>query len=146
MNDNLKYKLELVCDIVGVNPHRLKRINRDYNSEVEMLRRIGNAVNHSTNTIILDKNYGHPVIYFSEIIGNCWPNKGQLAYFKNIAKTENISAQTRFDNILKKSSPEYFIITDIESLGLQPELKRLLDARFQILDKDDNFIIYDLKK
>jgi Dolichyl-phosphate-mannose-protein mannosyltransferase len=146
INDNLKHKLEFVCDIVGVNPHRLKKINHDYNNEVEILRHIGSAVNHSTNTIILDKNYGHPVIYFSEVIGTHWPNKEQVAYLKNVAKAESISAQTRFDNIFKKSSPEYFIITDIKSLEFQPELKRLLDTQFEILDKDDNFMIYDLKK
>ncbi len=85
-------------------------------------------------------------MYFSEIIGHHWPNKEQLTYSKNIAKTENISAQIRFDNISKRSSPDYFIITDIESFESQPELKHLLDTKFEILDNSECFVIYDLKK
>lgn len=146
MNNNLKNKLEIACDIVGVNPHKLKRINHDYNNEVEMLHHIGKVVNHSTNTIILDENYGRPVMYFSEIIGSSWPNTGQLNYFKNIAKTETAPVHIQFHNIMKRFSPEYFIITDIKSFELQPELKLLLETQFEPITRQDNFIIYDLRK
>lgn len=146
INENLKNKLEFVCDIVGINPHKLKKINRDYNDEIEMFRHIGNTINHSTNTIILDKNYAHPVMYFGEIIGKNWPSTGQLNYLKNIAEIETPSVQTRFDNILKKASPEYFIVTDVESFKSQSELKHLLDTNYDILDKTEDFVIYDLRK
>ena len=110
-----------------------------------MYRYIGNIVNHSDKTIILDENYGYPVEYFSEILGRHWPNKGQIAYSKNIAKMEALSAQMQFSKIVGGKPPEYFIITDFKSFNLQAELRELLNKNFKILYKTESFVIYDLR-
>jgi hypothetical protein len=144
IDPNIKHKLKYACYMVGANPQKLTKINHDYSNEIKMLRDIGSIVKHSDKTIILDENEGYPVEYFGEILGRRWPDKGQQSYAKNIAKREGISAQTQFSKIVRKGSPEYFIITDLESFNLQPELRDFLNANFKIFHITDDFIIYDL--
>jgi dolichyl-phosphate-mannose-protein mannosyltransferase len=145
MDKGLKKKLWVACDIIGINPHHLKRITRDYTEDINMYKHIGQSVHHSTNVIMLSNAYGYALRYFGQVAGASWPGKVDIEYFKNIVKKQKNFAQIRLNRIIEKTSPEYFIITDFENLRAQPDLKSALDTNFKIFEKTQNFIIYDLK-
>ena len=56
------------------------------------------------------------------------------------------SSQQRYDEFYRPRAPEYFLVTDFESLEEQPDLRPWLDATFKLLVEDDSFLVYDLRQ
>lgn len=144
LNQNVKDRLETACRFIGINPHNLKRINHDYSKEINIAKEIGEIVDHSVQTIHLTKTYGKPLEYFGELSGRHWPSSAHLKAGQQVGR-KTLSIEERFKSCLSKSSPEYFIITDLKSFEEQNRLHEILDKNFKILAKTDNYFIYDLR-
>ena len=50
------------------------------------------------------------------------------------------------DTKIAERSPDYFIITDMEDLKVQNDLKEALKARFPKVAESPDYIIYDLRQ
>lgn len=144
LNQNVKDRLETVCLFIGVNSYNLKHINHDYSQEINIAKEIGEVVNHSVQTIHLTKTYGKPLEYYGELSGRHWPSSAHLRTEQQVGR-KTLSLEERFKLYFSKSSPEYFIITDLKSFEEQKELHEFLDKSFKILAKTDNYFIYDLR-
>jgi hypothetical protein len=126
----------------------------DRSSELARFQRIGELVRHSQRTIMLTHDYGMPVRYHAHVTGPTWPSTGDLTAAdlgagagaaEGSAWSSGISAEQRYHQFYGPEEPEYFLITDFESLHEQADLKRFLDATFDRLIEDDGFLIYDLR-
>ena len=145
LNPNVKSSLEVLCNFIGLDPQYAKRINYDFKEEIMVARQIGEVVNHSTRTIFLAEAYGYPLRYYGELFGACWPRQEDLKVRKQ-RRLEELNIPRRFGGLMKKWSPEYFIVADLEDFEGQKELKDFLTSRFGVFAESDKYLIFDLTK
>jgi branched-subunit amino acid transport protein len=129
----------------------------DLQPKIQDYRDIGERVKHSQNIIALSENEAETLIYYGWLKAQPWPGAYHLKKEKlgaagiinldEFTVKENIaSARRRFNADYQASNPEYFVITAIEQLDLQPGLRRFLDSEFTLLESNDRYIIYDLRQ
>ncbi len=163
-----KYKsqLKIIGAVFGVNPQFKKFLFNDFGREVRIAQEIGEIVGHSDKVLFLDSNYGESLTYHGELSGYGWPisthtKKRRLrgllrepsleesCEFKNgytvSCKLYNIP-QLHYIQNLEKYSPEYFIVTNIQDYEKQIGLKSFLNRNFPILVKNNDCLIFDLRK
>ena len=123
-------------------------------SALARYQRIGDLVRHSQRTIMLTYDYGMPIRYHAHVTGPTWPSTGDLTAAdlgagagaaEHSAWSSGISAEQRYHEFYEPEEPDYFLITDFESLDEQTDLKPFLDATFHRLVDDDGLLIYDLR-
>lgn len=112
---------------------------------VNVARAIGKDVNHSTSTIFLTFAYGEPLEYYGELSGTFWPGAIDFQAMK-MKGISTLSAEERFRQDYLKDKPEYFIVTDRDEFGSQPDLRTFLSQNFPVLAKNEAYLIFDLRK
>lgn len=117
--------------------------------------RIGRELRHSQRAIMLAYDYGMPLRYHGHVTGPSWPSAGDLSAADlgagagasdESAWSSGVAAERRYQEFYAEREPEYFLITDFESLHAQPGLQAFLDATFERRADDDKFLIYDLRQ
>jgi hypothetical protein len=141
----VKGRLEILCNFIGLNPHYLKCINYDFQDEIAVWREIGETVDHSRRTIFLARDYGYPLKYYGQLYGNGWPRYQDLEVRK-LRRLEALDTQTHLENLIKKWSPEYFIVADLADFDRQKDLKDLLTRRFAVIAESSKYLVFDLTK
>jgi hypothetical protein len=121
-----------------------KLYNPGVKGYVNMAEEIGVQVGHSQKTLFLTYAYGKPLQYHGEISGANWPNSGDFRAYELSGK-KIPSAEESFKT-LSKGEGEYFIITDFREFEQQPDLKQFLTRNFALLTKNQDYIIFDLRK
>jgi hypothetical protein len=115
---------------------------------IDVFEEIGDEVNHSLNTVYLDRDYGAALRYYGYFSGSYWPTRGDILADQLIG-TAPISAEQRLRRDYLPSGRnrgglEYFIVTKLDELELQPDLRRLL-ARYPVTKRTPDYVIYDLR-
>lgn len=105
---------------------------------------IGEAVKHSTKTIILSNAYGKPLMYYGHFYGKAWPT-GDDFWHRRLKGIPRLDASQYFDKYFKKFNPEYFIIHDKQLLERQPDLSEFLLRRFSKIKDTQDYIIFKIK-
>jgi 4-amino-4-deoxy-L-arabinose transferase-like glycosyltransferase len=161
-----KSQLKIIGALFGVNPQFKKFLAHDFEREVRIAQEIGEIVGHSDKVLFLDSNYGESLTYHGELSGYGWPistdtKKRRLrgflrepsleesCEFKNgytvSCKLYNIP-QLHYIPNLEKYSPEYFIVTNLQDFEKQIDLKNFFFMNFPILAKNNDYLIFDLRK
>ena len=130
--------LALVLSL-GVAGTQLARQNFD--QDVRTYEEVGEAVQHSTNTVFLTKHYGYPLEYHGWLAGKNWPYAGQMW---GIPLQSDLQAEERFARGYAASSPEYFIITNFEQFEQQSDLTKFLTENFPLVVQTENYLVFDL--
>ena len=103
------------------------------------------AVSRKPNAIVfLDLEYGYPLMYHGEVAGDFWPNADDLAA-ESFGGMPPIDAETRFARDYADFDPTYFVVTDLASLGAQPDLVRWLDTHATPVRKTETDHVYELR-
>jgi 4-amino-4-deoxy-L-arabinose transferase-like glycosyltransferase len=113
----------------------------DYQSEIKLYEEVGEAVAHSTRTILLAPYDGKPLIYYGKLSGQYWPYWYDIRDEK-LWGVPDMLPQERLKKLSAGITPEYFIITDLVEFENQADLKQYLEANFPVLVEDPRFIIY----
>jgi 4-amino-4-deoxy-L-arabinose transferase-like glycosyltransferase len=119
-------------------------INPDFEREVKIAQEIGEAVDHSTNTIFLAANYGGPLIYHGDLSGYNWPQSGDFQY-QELQGQRVTSPEERLNSLISNDPPEYFIVTDFEEFEVQQALKELLTSEFPIVSETGDYLIFKIE-
>jgi hypothetical protein len=128
--------------------------SRDGSTEVATYERIGEVVRHSTRTVLLAYDYGAPLRYHGQLTGPTWPSADDLRAARlgagagaseDTAWSNGLSAEARYDRFYRPRRPDYFVITDFESLSAQPDLKPFLDANYRRLAEGAGYLVFDLR-
>jgi len=140
--------LFVLCILFTVRESMLYLGNKGYDKQVRIYEEIGDKVNHDMNILSLSEGYGNGLMYHGKVVGLeewQWP----VAYDFNAEERMGSKVQ-RGEELLNtkisEKSPDYFIITDMEDLKEQNDLKEALDARFPKVAEASDYIIYDLRK
>jgi hypothetical protein len=113
---------------------------------IAVFEEIGDEVNHSLNTVYVDRDYGAALRYYGYFSGSYWPTRGDILAEQTIG-TAPVSAEQRLRRDYLPSGragPEYFIVTKLDELELQPDLRRLL-AHYPVTKKTPDYVIYDMR-
>jgi len=114
---------------------------------------IGDAVDHSRSVLFLDTLSAAPMRYYASIAGASWPNRGDMDFEELSDGARPIGAAERLagrspDHYPNRSSlewpPEYFVVTNLAELDLQPDLRRVLE-RYPRVARTRHYVIYDLQ-
>jgi hypothetical protein len=116
----------------------------DFGEEVRVAEEIGEAVAHSTRTLLLASHYGRPLQYHGRFSGEAWPTRGDMRAEKLIGESE-VSIEDRFSSLRAELAPEYFVITDFQEFDAQTDLGGFLRANFPITVQTDDYIIFGLQ-
>jgi len=116
-----------------------------FEARIELDKEIGELVNHSVNTIFLDSTYGNRLRYYGKFAGKNWPTRHDLASSEMTGKPRK-KGRELLEQIIEEKSPEYFIISGIEQLEGQEDLKDALDNEYTKVAETPDYIIYDLRK
>mgnify|MGYP001314576124 CR=1 FL=1 len=123
---------------------------------VQIAQRIGAAVQHSTNTIILDYDYGAALKYFAEIDGTPWPWSRLMQFEQQLLNDQTAAgepswlhadwdADDRYRRFYADANPDYFVICRlVQELELQPGLRDFL-GRYPVVAQSPRYCVWDLK-
>ena len=111
---------------------------------MQVASNIGEAVNHSTQTIVLDEFDGKSLMYHGQFSGIYWPHGYDFIDGKLWNEPE-MNAQQRFYEFNKNNSLEYFIVTDLSELTQQADLNEFLRSRFVVLVENEDYVIFELQ-
>lgn len=125
---------------LGVSGTELAR--QDFDDEVRIYEEVGEAVHHSTKTVYLTEDYGYPLEYYGWLAGKNWPSSAR-AY--GLSAMSDVDAEERFLTEYAGSSPEYFIVTNLQEFQEQSDLRSLLNENFPLMVKTEDYLIYDLR-
>jgi len=122
---------------------RWKAIQDYAQNEISSAVEIGKTLDHSSDVISLASYYAKPLKYHAEIGGRRWPY-GYDFRANEIMGRENISAKQRLQEDLKRYSLKYFVVSDMEELNRQLELKKMLYDNFPVTTETKNYVIFSL--
>lgn len=112
-----------------------------------MALEIGDAVDHSTQTVLLDYCFGKPTFYFGWFAGTWWPESAALRIFGDLyGARQDLSAEERFQRDYAPDNPEYFIVSrNLGELQLQPDLAKFLE-KYPVKVRNSRYVIWDLRR
>jgi hypothetical protein len=117
----------------------------EYEKEIRIAEEVGEAVYHSTNTIMLAPYDGKPLMYYGKLAGEYWPYWYDIRDEK-LWGVKDMNPIERVRSVSKDMDLEYFIITDLEELENQSDLKDFLDKTYPIWVKKPEYVIYQLSR
>ena len=101
---------------------------------------IGDAVNHSANTVLVAYHYGLPLMYYGQISGLPWPVSIDDPFYRRPDEKE-LSVQQRMDGL--GFTPEYFIITNFDLYQRKhQDLKGYLEAYCNVHVQTNQYLVY----
>jgi hypothetical protein len=132
-----------VLDLGTFSYYREREVG--FGVEVATYRQVGELVGHGSANVLLANYYAYPLKYYGEIDGVYWPLSFD-ARQKKLMGLEQPGAEERLAAMRAKARFRYFIVTDIQELHGQPDLERLLAAKFPVLAASNRYLIYDLER
>lgn len=115
-----------------------------------MAAEIGRAVEHSTDVIYLDYDYGIPLCYLAEIAGEPWPESEDMEIIKLAGRQElswdsRIDAEERFNACYLDSQPQFFVVCRLMyELDVQRGLRDFLFS-YPVSARGERYIVFDLR-
>lgn len=126
----------------GINVQANRKLP-NFQSEVVLAEEIGNKISHSTKNIFLAPYDGKPLMYYGKISGQYWPYWYDIRDEK-LWGVKEMTPQQRLSSLSIGIVPKYFIVTDLDELDNQSDLKQFLDNSYPILFEDSRYMIYQL--
>jgi Dolichyl-phosphate-mannose-protein mannosyltransferase len=105
---------------------------------------IGEVLRHSSSLVVLSGDYGLPLEYHGWVSGMAWPLTSEFEW-ERLANVPTLSAAERFQAWFAKTSPEYFVVMDLDELDRQPDLKQFLYEHFPVKAQTAEYLVFDLK-
>jgi hypothetical protein len=115
----------------------------DYRPQAAMLEHMGEIIDQNVSIVALTSDYGYPLFYYSWLSFSYWPYTGDIA-LRELAGMPAPDFASEFEEMT--AGKQYFLITDLDELNKQPDLRDFLANRYSIFNQGDGYIIYDLLK
>jgi hypothetical protein len=109
----------------------------------QLAQEIGELVKHSSHLVLVSRHYGQSLEFYGQISGAPWPKAIEYWLYRRPGERE-LSIQERLNNI--GYDPEYFVITDFNSLdNRHPDLKEYLAQNCSLVAQSNQYLIYSGK-
>ncbi|MDR3574571.1 MAG: glycosyltransferase family 39 protein [Anaerolineaceae bacterium] len=102
---------------------------------------LGKKLGPDASVVGLTQDYGYRLEYYGWVIPDNWMTEGDMNYRSLAGATFNI------DQLFKQQTngKQYFLVTMLSELDAQAELKKLLYTGYPLLDKTNNYLLFDLR-
>ncbi|OGO62629.1 MAG: hypothetical protein A2Z45_08755 [Chloroflexi bacterium RBG_19FT_COMBO_55_16] len=115
----------------------------NFRDEPAYWRQIGEVLGRDASVIALTQDYGNRLAYYGWITPKVWLPLGHLNYRKLQGKPP-LEVQQWFAE--KTGNKDFFLVTMLDQLDRQPELKDLLYDNYAVFSEGDGYIIFDLRQ
>ncbi|KPL76058.1 hypothetical protein ADN00_11955 [Ornatilinea apprima] len=113
----------------------------DFRNEAVFWTRLSEKLGDNVSVVALSQNYSYPLKYWGWMQVTNWMTAGDFNYRK-LAGVE-FDVQKLFEE--ETAGKDYFIVTLLDDLNNQPEVKELLDANYPVFEQSSDYVIYDLR-
>ena len=113
----------------------------DYRHEPAAWQEVGERIPQGAAFIALSGDYGMRLRYYGHRIGASWPTSGDLN-LKSLSSDEVYNFKAYFDELT--AGKEYFVVTALNELNNQSDLKGYLADHYPLYYESDDFLIYQL--
>ena len=134
------FVLALLVDVYFV---RVDMAQEDYRHEPAFWAEIGNILGRDSSAIALTQDYGNRLTFYGWITPRIWIPLGQQNYRKLKGKPA-IEVQQWFAE--KTENKDFFLVTMLNQLDKQTELKQILNDNYPIFAQGNGYIIFDLRE
>jgi hypothetical protein len=136
--------LGLLLVLVGLSIWRTHTLlgAADYRGEAASFARIQTNLGRKAKVVALTEDYGYRLAYWGWMNARIWPSYGDLIYQQKLRKSPSEFRKT-FTSLT--SGMDYFLITWLEELEYQPELKSHLLQNYPVFENGDGYLVFDLK-
>ncbi len=117
----------------------LKR--NDFRGEPALWQKLGDRLGHDSQVLAITQDYGYRLEYWGWLTPTNWMNSGDFMV-RELAGQEFDRAKLFKEQVEGK---DYFLVTAFDEFDAQAEFKQMMNDNFPVLDKTDDYIIYDLK-
>jgi hypothetical protein len=110
---------------------------------------IGTAVEHSAQVVFLSEDWGTPLRYYGGLAGRYWPTRFEIQMYRPLGSRglEDTNAQNRWQAVSSAvGGARYFVVTDLDELSRQPDLKQLLSERFSLRTGTERYLVYQAQQ
>jgi hypothetical protein len=114
--------------------------NANYSDEVEFWQELGQKFEVDERVLSLSEDYGNRLAYWGWKTPKNWPSKDDI----KLRQDAGFDLELEDYFIDYANGFDYFLITDFEELGKQPQLLDWLENNYQLIQKDDQLILFDL--
>ena len=120
---------------------RVELVKDDYRAEAQFWAELGEKLGHSTPVIGLTQDYGNRLAYWGWKTTDQWPTVGDQNLRELAGKAKP------FDQIFaeRTEGKKYFLVTNFNQFDRQAELKDKLFKTFPVVEKKQEYIIFDLQ-
>lgn len=116
---------------------------QDYRHEPAYWQEIAYLMGMESSVVALTHDYGNRLAYYGWITPEIWLPKGHLEKYRQLRGGSLIDVREWFAELT--GNAEYFLVTLLNQLEKQPELKELLYDNYAIYAEGDGYIIFDLQ-
>ncbi len=131
--------------LLGVVPKawdvRVTLKRADYRHEAAYWAQLGQKLNYSDKVVALTHDYGGRLEYWGWTVPEIWMTTGDL-YMRSVAG-DNYDMKALFQQEI--AGKDFFLVTLLNDLDHQAELKQILYNNYPIYDKGDGYVIFDLR-
>jgi 4-amino-4-deoxy-L-arabinose transferase-like glycosyltransferase len=117
----------------------LKRTN--YSGEVTFWQEMGGNLSHSAQVVALSEDYGYRLAYWGWISPVNWMNTEDIRL--RTESGQSFDFEQYFESQVRDK--DYFLVTLLDELDKQPELKQHLYGHFPIQQQTSRFVLFKLK-
>ena len=113
----------------------------DYHNETRFWEKLGDQLGHDSRVVGLLTDYGYRLAYWGWVDVDPWMQTTDIA-LRELAGNQ-VDLDAAFQSAIE--GKDYFVITLMDELARQPNLKKTLDANFPLIEATDEVLIYDLR-
>jgi hypothetical protein len=129
--------------VLAAGVARARPLDASLERRVHVAEEIGALVRHSKRTVFLSGDYGLPLEYHGHVSGVPWPLASDFEW-EELAGVRPKTVEQRFADLPEEGPLDYFIVFDRYEYGQQPALRTFLAARFPLVARGHDYLIFDL--
>jgi 4-amino-4-deoxy-L-arabinose transferase-like glycosyltransferase len=114
----------------------------DYRADITYYQDLGKLIGHDKKIIQVSGDYGYRLGYWGWIKGDYWPS-----VMDTDLRTQAGQTAPEFSSEFSRltAGMDKFVITSLDELNKQPDLRDYLAAKYHVSAKGDGYLIYDLQ-
>jgi 4-amino-4-deoxy-L-arabinose transferase-like glycosyltransferase len=129
--------------VLAAGVARARPLDASLERRVHVAEEIGALVRHSKRTVFLSGDYGLPLEYHGLVSGVPWPLASDFEW-EELAGVRPKTVEQRFADLPEEGPLDYFIVFDRYEYGQQPALRTFLAARYPLVARGHDYLIFDL--
>ena len=122
---------------------RVELARTNYRNEPAYWQEIGDILGHDSSVVALTHDYGNRLAYYGWISPDIWLTSRHLENYRELRGGKPIDVQNWFAELT--GNKDFFLVTLMNQLNEQPDLKEILYNNYTIYAKGDGYIIFDLR-